>query len=63
MSKNQPPSNARNAIIDMAKGHAIERAPPPRCVWTPCQGDWLKSSRNNEVRGLVSRQTEVIRFY
>jgi hypothetical protein len=27
MAENQPPSNARNATIDMAEGHAIERAP------------------------------------
>jgi hypothetical protein len=27
MAKNQPPSNARNATVDMAKGHAIECAP------------------------------------
>jgi hypothetical protein len=27
MAKNQPPSNAHNATIDMAEGHAIERAP------------------------------------
>ncbi len=27
MAKNKPPSDARNATIDMAKGHAIKRAP------------------------------------
>jgi hypothetical protein len=29
MAENAPPSNARNATVDMAEGHATERA--PRC--------------------------------
>jgi hypothetical protein len=60
MSENAPPSNARNATVNMAEGHDIERAPlhdvNGHRVSVPCS----KAPEIKKVRGLVSRRTEKV---